>query len=60
MLGIGMGEILFLCVIVLLVYGPEKLPKFARKLGKFTNDAKRAVDEIRTAVKQGKDDAGDG
>jgi len=35
LLGVGPGEILLILVIMLLVFGPERLPEFARQAGRF-------------------------
>ena len=50
MFGIGTGELLVLFVMVLLIYGPQKLPELAAKLGKFSREAKNALDDVRSAM----------
>ena len=50
MFGLGIGEIIVILVVVLLVFGPEKLPELARTLGKTTAELKRAMDEIKYEV----------
>ena len=40
-LGIGMGEILLILVIVLMVFGPGKLPEIARTLGRVVREFKK-------------------
>ena len=51
---IGGGEVLVILVLGLLVLGPERLPEFARKIGKFLTDVKRMSrsfqEELRNAV----------
>ena len=51
---IGSGEVLVILVLGLLVLGPERLPEFARKIGKFLKEAKRMSrcfqEELRSAV----------
>lgn len=44
---IGMGEWLVLLVLVLIVYGPRRLPEMARKLGRLLAQAQRAADMFR-------------
>lgn len=46
--GIGTTELIFIFIIILLIFGPEKLPEFARTLGKYyrkLNEYKRYLDE---------------
>jgi sec-independent protein translocase protein TatB len=33
-LNVGLGEIVVVCVVVLIVFGPERLPEMARQLGR--------------------------
>jgi len=51
---IGGGEVLVILLLGLLVLGPERLPDFARKIGKFLTDVKRMSrsfqEELRSAV----------
>ena len=44
---IGMGELLVIFVIVLLVFGPQKLPELARGIGRGINEFKRAAEEVK-------------
>jgi len=46
MFNIGFTELVILCLIGLLVIGPEQLPDMARKLARLLNELKRAKDEI--------------
>ncbi len=41
MFGIGGSEFLIIAVIVVMLFGPDKLPKFARTVGKFMSEFKR-------------------
>src|SRR5262249_1771085 len=50
MFGIGSGEILLILLIVFLIYGPERLPEMAQKLGKAFLHVKNASDEMKNAV----------
>ena len=49
MLGIGFAEFLVIGVVALLVFGPDRLPDFARQAG-------RMVRQVRTLSKQARDD----
>lgn len=45
---LGFSEIVFILIVILFIFGPEKLPEVARKLGKYykqLNEYKRILDE---------------
>jgi len=47
-LDLGPSEILFILVLILVLFGPDKLPELARRLGKYyrqLNEYKRFLDE---------------
>ena len=46
MLNIGPMEIGFVLGIIILLFGPDKLPQLARILGRATNEYKRALNEV--------------
>lgn len=56
MFNLGMGEILVLAVIALIVVGPEKLPSFARNIGRFINDIKRTTSDVTREISRSLDD----
>lgn len=47
--GIGTTEILVIAVVALVLFGPSKIPEFARQLGK-------AVNMFKKGLKEGMDD----
>ena len=49
MLGIGFAEFMVIGVIALLVFGPDRLPDFAKQAG-------RMVRQVRTLARQARDD----
>ena len=49
MMGIGLAEFLVIGVVALLVFGPDRLPDFARQAG-------RMVRQLRTVTRQTRDD----
>jgi sec-independent protein translocase protein TatB len=49
MMGIGFAEFLVIGVVALLVFGPDRLPDFARQAG-------RMVRQVRTLSRQARDD----
>ena len=44
---VGMGEILVILVIVLLVFGPRRLPELARGIGRSLNEFRRAAEDVK-------------
>ncbi len=49
---LGFQEILLIFVVVLLVFGPDKLPRFARELGKFMRDFRSTVNEAKSTIQE--------
>jgi sec-independent protein translocase protein TatA len=51
---IGMGEILVIVIVVLLVFGPNKLPEIMRNLGKayrvFQDETQKAAKTLRDSM----------
>jgi sec-independent protein translocase protein TatB len=52
MFGIGSTEILIICVVALLVIGPQKLPGFLRTLGKGLAEFKRMSSDVKSTLDQ--------
>lgn len=48
----GFMEILVIVVVALLVFGPEKLPDMARKIGRTVNNLKKMSTDMATQVKR--------
>jgi sec-independent protein translocase protein TatB len=46
------GELLFLSLVALLVFGPKKLPEIARVLGKTMAELRRASNEFRHSLEE--------
>lgn len=44
---IGTAELLLIGLVALIIFGPRKLPEFARMLGKARNEFKRTTDEFK-------------
>ena len=50
---IGFWEVLILLIIVLILFGPKRLPELARALGESVNEFKRAMaGELKKAKKK--------
>lgn len=50
MFDIGLQEMLVICVLALLVFGPSKLPELGRMFGRAMREFRRASDEFRSTV----------
>ena len=48
--GAGFGEILLVFAVVLVLFGPRKLPEFARTLGRILDELRRASQDFRCQV----------
>lgn len=48
--GIGFGEIIFILIIALLVFGPSRLPEAARAIGKGIRWLKKASSDLSTEI----------
>ncbi len=47
MFGIGAQEIIIIGLLVLVIFGPNALPRMARDLGRFVTEARRSIDEFK-------------
>jgi len=47
---LGMGEMIFIFLLALVIFGPKKLPEIGRQLGKAMNEFKRASNEFRSQL----------
>jgi len=50
MFGIGFQEMLIILVVVLIFFGPKRLPDLAKSLGKGIAECKKASEEIRKGI----------
>jgi sec-independent protein translocase protein TatB len=44
------GEMIFLFILVLILFGPKKMPEIARQVGRFMNEFRRASNEFRSQI----------
>jgi Tat protein translocase TatB subunit len=56
MLGIGGSEIVIIALLVLIIFGPSKLPQMARDLGRFVGEARRSIDEFKDELSAASDE----
>ena len=47
MFGIGIQELVIIGLLFLVLFGPKQLPRMARDIGRFVNEAQRAVEEFK-------------
>jgi len=50
MFGIGAGEMIFIIFIAIMLFGTERIPEFARALGKGIAQLKNATNDIKTEI----------
>ena len=50
----GGGEILIIVLVVLLFFGAKRIPELARGIGQGINEFRKASDEIKKELDQGK------
>ena len=50
MFGIGFQEMLIILVVVLIFFGPKRLPDLAKSLGKGIAEFKKASEEVRNGI----------
>ena len=50
MFGIGGWEMVLICVVALLVFGPQRLPELARSLGKGLAEFRKASSDLRRSI----------
>jgi len=55
MFGIGGGEIIFILLVVLMLFGSDKVPEIARTLGKLMAQLKNATNDIKSEIQKGVD-----
>ena len=48
--GMGMGEILLILIVVLIVWGPGKIPEVARTIGRTVRTLRKATTNLSSAV----------
>ncbi len=56
MFGIGGQEIVIIGLLVLVIFGPNALPRMARDLGRFVTEARRSIDEFKEELTAGADE----
>lgn len=49
---IGFPEIILIFIVVLLLFGPQKLPDFAKTMGKTLREFRRTVNEAKATIEE--------
>ena len=52
MFGLGGGEIIVVVVLAILLVGPREIPKVAHQLGKWAQQIKLAVQDVKSTVEK--------
>lgn len=55
MFGIGGGELFFIILVVLMLFGSDKIPDMARALGKGMQQLKNATNDIKSEIHKSAD-----
>ncbi|KUF45445.1 twin-arginine translocase TatA/TatE family subunit [Myroides marinus] len=58
MFGIGGGEIFFILLVVLMLFGSDKVPEMARTFGKFMAQVKNATNDIKHEINRSAEESG--
>jgi sec-independent protein translocase protein TatA len=53
MFGIGGGEIVFIILVILMLFGSDKIPEIALTLGKIMAQLKNATNDIKSEIQKG-------
>ena len=56
MFGVGPQEMVIIGLLVLVIFGPNALPRMARDLGRFVAEARRSIDEFKEELTASEDD----
>ena len=58
MFGIGGGEIFFIILIILMLFGSDKVPEMARSFAKMMAQLKNATNDIKNEIQKSADESG--
>ena len=50
MFDVGFGEVALVCLVALVVFGPEKLPGLAKQAGKLIGNAKKIMNDVKSEI----------
>lgn len=49
---LGVPELIVIFIVVLLVFGPKRLPEIGKTIGKAMGEFKRATDDLKTSIER--------
>ena len=52
MFGVGLPELMVIAFVAILVFGPDKLPEFARQAGRFAKQVRKFAHEARDELRE--------
>ncbi len=52
MLGVGLPELMVIIVVAVVVFGPERLPEFARQAGRFVRQMRNLAQSAQTQLRE--------
>lgn len=58
MFGIGGGELFFILLVILMLFGSDKVPEMARTFGKFMAQVKNATNDIKSEINKSAEESG--
>ena len=58
MFGIGGGELFFIILVILMLFGSDKVPEMARTFGKFMAQVKNATNDIKHEINKSATESG--
>lgn len=58
MFGIGGGELILIILVVLMLFGSDKIPEIARTLGKLFRQLKNATDDLKSEIQKSANENG--
>ncbi|WP_410878731.1 twin-arginine translocase TatA/TatE family subunit [Myroides sp. DW712] len=58
MFGIGGGELFFIILVILMLFGSDKVPEMARAFGKFMAQVKNATNDIKSEINRSAEESG--